>query len=520
MLEDYDVAIIGAGPAGSTSAGLLAKQGYRVLVLEREKFPRYHIGESLVPGMLPVLEELGISDEVSRFGFIDKYGITLLWGRQRDPWTTFFGEVGPFDHSFQVVRSEFDYLLLQNARRLKATVLEEAQVVDVVFEEERCVGITYTVAGSAPVTVRARFVMDASGQATLLARKLKLLQWDEQLKNVAIWSYYQGGATLDGKKAGNILVENMPEGWLWVIPLHDGTHSVGWVTHVSTVNGREELERTYLQMIEQSLETRRLLEGARRVSNFRTARDWSYKSKSFYGQGFLLVGDAAGFVDPLFSTGVFLAMSGGSLAARLLDAILREPQREQELLARYDEVYKNFLGVVVSFVHYFYDASKEKEKYWEHARKLVDPLEEMSARQDFIYLISGLHGIRSVMSLNRQPGFVELEQSEKTKTPRDLFNRLEEKLVSEPHRTMGLTALYQFEISGELGGRWYVDINNGRIEVCEGRAERANCTIMMEDTDYVAMATGRLRGQTAFMTGKLRVKGDIELAMRANSIFG
>jgi len=520
MLKEYDVAIVGAGPAGTTTAGLLAKQGYRVLVIEREKFPRYHIGESLVPGVLPVLQELGLSDQVARYGFIDKYGITLLWGKLRDPWTTFFGEVGPFEHSYQVVRSEFDYLMLQHARRLGATVLEETPLVDFVFEGDRCTGIAYSTANGTMNTVRARYVVDASGQSSLLARKLKLVQWDEDLKNVAIWAYYQGGRTLDGKYAGNILVENMLDGWLWDIPLHDGTHSVGWVTRATNVNGREDLERSYRRMIDSSLETRRLLAEATRVSGFRTARDWSYKSKRFWGPGFLLAGDAAGFVDPLFSTGVFLAMNGGSLAAKILSDALQHPERELELLARYDETYKNFLDVVISFVRYFYDASLDKEMYWDHARTLIDPLEQMSARQDFVYLISGLHGIRSVMSLERQLTLGELECSDETRTPRELFNELRDVLEHEPHRTVGLTALYQFDISGEQGGKWYVDIIDGKAKICEGQAANPGCTIVMQDSDYVAMATGRLRGSTAFMTGKLRAQGDIALAMKANSIFG
>ena len=403
MVEQFDVAIVGGGPAGSTAAGLLAKRGHRVLVVEREKFPRYHIGESMVPGMLPVLSELDLIDEVSGYGFVKKYGVTLLWGRHREPWTVYFGEGGPFEYTFQVVRSEFDYLLLKHARHLGATVLEDTRVVDFLFEANRCVGIKYVPANDgAESIVRTRFVIDASGQSTLLARKSHLLAWDDALKNVAVWAYYQNGHVLDGKKSGNILVENMPGGWLWVIPLHDGTQSVGWVTPTSNVDGREHLEQSFLEMVANSVETKRLLASARRVSGFRTARDWSYESKRFYGPGFLLVGDAAGFVDPLFSTGVFLAMNGASLAARAIDSTFQEPEREMEWWVRYDEVYKKFLHVVFSFVHYFYDASKDKEIYWARAQELIDPIRQMTARQDFINLISGLAGIRSVMSLDPQ----------------------------------------------------------------------------------------------------------------------
>jgi clorobiocin biosynthesis protein Clo-hal len=354
--------------------------------------------------VLPVLDELGLSEEILRHGFVKKYGVTLSWGRHREPWTVHFDETGPFDHTYQVVRSEFDHLLLRNARGLGATVLEETRAEEFIFRDGRCVGVECAPAGAPRLRVRARFVVDASGQSALLARKLGLLEWDEGLKNVAVWAYYQGGATLLGKDAGNILVENMPHGWLWVIPLHDGTHSVGWVTQASGVHGRADLERSLENGIASSKETRRLLGSARRVSGFRTARDWSYRSSRFHGQGFLLAGDAAGFVDPLFSTGVFLAMNAASLAARIVRSILEHPEREAELLMRYDETYGSFIGVVFSFVHYFYDASRDKEAYWARAQELVDPRQEMATRHDFLRLISGLHGIQRVLELSEAEG--------------------------------------------------------------------------------------------------------------------
>jgi clorobiocin biosynthesis protein Clo-hal len=405
MIEQFDVAIVGGGPAGSTSAALLAKKGYSVLVLEKEKFPRYHIGESTVPGMLSVLEELGITEEVARYPFVIKRGITLVWGKDREPWSVDFGDAGLFqslyDHAFQVVRSEFDSLLLNNARRCGVTVLEDAPVVDFLFEQDRCCGLKYTLGQSdISSTVHARFVVDASGQNAMLARQYKLLEWDEELKNVAIWAYYQGGQTLPGNAAGNIQVENMMDGWLWVIPLHDGTQSVGLVMPASHAGGRQALEQKFENKIASSIETRRLVGSARRVSNYRTARDWSYKSKSFHGPGFLLTGDAAGFVDPLFSTGVFLAMRGGSLASATIDRLLKEPEKESELLARYEKIYSDFFDIIVSLVHYFYDASKAKEAYWKRAQELIDPVQEMHARQDFTRLISAQAGMIDVMRLD------------------------------------------------------------------------------------------------------------------------
>jgi clorobiocin biosynthesis protein Clo-hal len=396
--ERWDVIVVGGGPAGSAVSALLARRGYDVLVLEREKFPRYHIGESLVPGILPLLDQLGLGEQIDRFGFVRKNGITLRWGRQREPWTVHFGEVGPIDHAYQVVRSEFDELLLQNARRLGATVREEAEVRGFLFEDGRCVGVRYEFGGRSH-RARARITVDASGQGHLLGRGLGLIEWDEGLRNVATWAYYEGGASFGGPDAGNILVENLPGGWLWTIPLHDGSKSVGFVAPASAVRGRSAASgETLLQAIEASQETDQLLRSARLASGFRTIRDWSYVCRRFHGPGFLLAGDAAGFVDPLFSTGVFLALNGGSRAAEAADRILSGRREEEATGLEYQAAYRSFLDVVFSFVRYFYDASKDKELYWGRARELVDPFGRLTARQDFVYLISGLGGV-AVMDL-------------------------------------------------------------------------------------------------------------------------
>lgn len=411
MTQEHDVIVVGGGPGGSTTAGLLAKAGHDVLLIEREKFPRYHIGESLVPGIMSILNELGLSEEAQGYGYTIKNGITLRWGAHREPWTVHFGEVGPWKHAYQVVRSQFDDMLLRHARRLGATVYEETRVVDFDFDGERCVGVTYqrNGAGEPSVKARAKLVIDASGQSHLLARRLNLLEWDESLKNVAVWAYFDGLDFYQGKNAGNILVENMPDGWIWIIPLHDGTYSVGFVCPMATAQERNlRMADVLLAKIQESVETRKIMAQARLVSAFHTTKDWSYKCSSFHGPGFLLVGDAAGFVDPLFSTGVFLAMNGGSLAAKMVKHILAHPEVEHAARVQYEAAYRKFLDVVFSFVHFFYDASKDKELYWDEAKKLIDPVGQMGSRQDFVYLISGLGGVHTVMDLNPNDALASL----------------------------------------------------------------------------------------------------------------
>lgn len=390
MRAHFDVIVIGGGPAGSTTATLLAKQGYRVLLLEKTKFPRYHIGESMITGILPLLGELGLTDEISRHGFIKKYGGTMVWGKDYEHWDFRFNEEDCFEHAYQVVRAEFDHLLLQNARRCGVTVLEETRVVETLFEKARCIGVNYVSAHSATKDAAyASFIVDASGQTALLSRKMKYLEWRDDLKNIAIWAYYQGGQTQEGKKAGDIVVEHVSKGWLWVIPLHDNTQSVGWVVPASEANGRKNLEEVYDQMIAHSSVAKQLLASATRVSPFSTARDWSYISKRFAGPGFLLVGDAAGFVDPLFSTGVFLAMKSASLAAKTIQYALQGDGQESALLAQYERLYRGSLDTIFSFICFFYDANKEKEIYWKEAQQLIDPYQEKLPRENFIQLVSG-----------------------------------------------------------------------------------------------------------------------------------
>jgi flavin-dependent dehydrogenase len=399
MTQHFDVIVIGGGPAGSTAASVLARAGRRVLVVEKEKFPRYHIGESLVPGVLPVLDEIGAREVIENAGFQRKYGITLLWGKQDQLWTVRFGEAGPYEYVYEVKRAEFDNLLLLHARTQGATVVEEATVKDVRFEDGRCVGITYARANEEPVEVRADQVVDCSGQARVLARKIDAVEWHEDLKNFAVWAYYQGGERLDGIDAGNIVVEHHADGWLWNIPFSDGTRSLGFVGPNKEVLGKGQSPQEILESrIATSQVARRQLATATRVSGFRTARDWSYTSTSFSGPGYMIAGDAAAFIDPLFSTGVMLAMRSGLLAGQAVHNILTAPGTEHAEQSAYEARYSEFLDVVRSFVRYFYDSNREVASYWEKAQEMVDPVERWAARSDFILLISGLNAARPIFS--------------------------------------------------------------------------------------------------------------------------
>jgi flavin-dependent dehydrogenase len=409
VVDVVDVVVIGGGPAGASTAGLLAQRGHRVLVLEREKFPRYHIGESLAAGCLAVIDELGLKDRLEAMGFVKKYGGSLVWGRHKNRWAFRFVEGTPYEYAYQVRRADFDALLLTRARELGALVLEEATVKDAVIDGDRVVGVKYALRGRNSIfETKARQVIDASGQARVLGHMLATVDWYDELRAVAVWGYFQGCGQLEGDEAGNILIENVPGGWFWGIPLYDGTMSVGYVTPVSVVVQSDlGLPDLFTAQLKVTTELKRLMRNARQVSGFRSARDWSYACSSFHGPGWALVGDAAAFIDPLFSTGITLATVGASALAKTVDAVLSDPSLEQQAMSVYEASYRDFLDSIRSYIEYFYDGTRDRELYYKRAQAIIDPERMAPARADFVTLISGVTGAKPIFHAPvAQPGSV------------------------------------------------------------------------------------------------------------------
>lgn len=318
--SSVDVVVIGGGPAGSTTSTLLAQQGYKVRLFERDHFPRFHIGESLIPDTYWVLKRLNMLPKLKHSAFVEKCSVQFVsqHGRISEPF--YFTDHNPHECSqtWQVLRSEFDELMLNNAREHGVDVHEGVRVRDVIFDGDRATGVRVQNEDGRIEEVGARVVIDASGQSTMIASRFKLLEKDGDLKKGAVWTYYKGAYRDPGRDEGATLVLQTKgkKGWFWYIPLHNDIVSVGIVRAFDELfAGNRDHEEIYNEELDNCPEVKRRVEMGARCDKYRATKDYSYRATQCAGDGWVLVGDAYGFLDPLYSSGVLLALKGGALAA-------------------------------------------------------------------------------------------------------------------------------------------------------------------------------------------------------------
>ena len=387
-----DVIVIGGGPAGSAAATMLARKGWQVILLEREQFPRDHVGESLLPASIPVLEELGALPAVEKAGFLPKYGATMVWGSGDAPWSWYFKETSQrYPHSYQVWRPEFDKILLDNAKEQGVTVLEGHQVTEVIFDGDDAIGVEFTNSNGVPGEAQCRFVVDASGQSTLLSRHLDTKKWDPFFQNLAVYAYFTGVKPLPEPDQNNIFIESYRYGWLWSIPLHTGRTSVGVV--VDSKIGQEGIQqngaKAFLEaQLAQSNHTKAMLADAQIDSEPTVVMDWSYTAEKLFGPGYIIAGDAACFVDPLFSSGVHLALMSGVLAAAYVTTALKDPTMAEETGEVYQELYLKEYNQFREMARLFYSSNLSEESYFWEARRITNT-DEYSPRHSFIQAVAG-----------------------------------------------------------------------------------------------------------------------------------
>ncbi|MEO8678358.1 MAG: tryptophan 7-halogenase [Vicinamibacterales bacterium] len=358
---DFDVAVVGGGPGGAAAASALARDGHRVVVIERETFPRFHIGESQLPWINEVLAKIGACDAIAEAGFVDKWGASFATADGSSSQYADFSRAVevPTPQSYQVPRSRFDQVLLEHAAKCGATVLQGHTAKDVVFDDD---GVTfrYLAPDQSETSIRVGAVIDASGRAGFLAKRFGERRHDPLLRNIAVHRQYDGIPRSEGRRAGDIRMVTRPDkGWFWLIPISATTTSVGVVVPQAVYNqvAKPTPAETLAHFVAETPEAARLVAFGTPVSRAEFDADYSYLHSRQAGDRYVLVGDAGAFLDPIFSTGVLLAMEGGIEAAEAIGKGLRDGDLRAHRFAGYERRLVRRYHHFRRFAAGFYDSS-------------------------------------------------------------------------------------------------------------------------------------------------------------------
>lgn len=357
--SSYDCLVIGGGPAGSTVASLVAASGARTLLVEREKFPRFHVGEVVLPAARETLTRLGLWDQLSSGPFLSSGGVQFVSGCGRELLPLLFGDApsGEKKQAWHVDRSEFDQLLLENAVARGAECREQTRVLEVLFDGARAGGVRLQTQGETEETIDARVIVDASGQQSLIAAQLDLRRLNAELRKAAIWGYYQAARRAPGERGAlsTIFCTRTRDAWFWYLPLAGDVTSVGVVGDADyLIKGRGRPANVLEEELVNCPAVTERLASARLISKFHVARDFAYDTSCPSGNGWLLVGDAWGFLDPLFSSGVWLALKSGELAADALIGALETNDLTAVRLGAWDASFRVGVARMRKLVHAFY----------------------------------------------------------------------------------------------------------------------------------------------------------------------
>lgn len=398
-MSDCQVLVIGGGPGGSTAATLLARQGIDVVLMERKRFPRYHIGESLLPSALRVLDELGLREKVEAYGFQRKAGALFDWGN--DVWDFEFGSKRAPVYAFQVVRSEFDKLLLEHAAAMGVDVREEVEVTELMFDQERPRMARFSNGHGELGTCSFNVLIDASGRSGLLAtRYLHNRNFHEAFRNVAIWGYWRNAARLNRGPEGATASCSITDGWIWAIPLNDDSVSIGVVLHknaLKKLRERHDLQQIYLDALAESPIVKEIVAAGELAGDLRVETDYSYAAESFSGLGYYMVGDAACFLDPLLSTGIHLATFSGLVAAASIASTLRGEVSEDEASGFFGASYRRAYMRLLVVVSAFYQMHTGRDAYFRKAQELTGgDYDSSDLAAAFVKVVSGVEDLKNI----------------------------------------------------------------------------------------------------------------------------
>ena len=339
-----DVLVIGGGPAGATVAPLLAEKGYRVVLLEKARHPRFHIGESLLPANMALFERLGVADEVRAIG-MEKWGAEFVSPHHEMSQTYHFGEAWDksMPYAYQVKRDEFDTILIRNAARKSVEVIEGCQARAVEFLPDASISLRARHDDGNETEWQARFVVDASGRDTFLANRFQIKHRNPKHNSSAVYGHFAGARRNPGQAAGNITIFWFEHGWFWFIPMQNDVTSIGMVTwpYYMKTKGQRSLQQFLMDGIASCPGLAARLQDARLINEVEATGNFSYVSDRNHGPNYLLLGDAYAFIDPVFSSGVLLAMNSGFIGADAVDACLRDPARAPAALKRFDRLMKH-----------------------------------------------------------------------------------------------------------------------------------------------------------------------------------
>jgi flavin-dependent dehydrogenase len=358
----YDVAVVGGGPAGLTFGQLMRRAGYDVLVVERERHPRFCVGESLLPATSAVWQRLGLIERFEKAGFLRKYGAYFCFEDGQRPEYFHFGDATRMvaEHAYEVPRADFDRLLWEAAVEAGVACIDRTEAEDVVFEGGRAIGVDLRASDGGRVRVGARLVADCSGRSTLLGRRLGLRERDPRLHKVALYCHYDDVIRSTGQDAGTIAVVATAFGWMWLIPFAGGAASVGAVVHRPWLAERKRAgldnEALWSELLARVPAVSNRLRGAVRTRPVEVAADFQYRLRTLAGDGWVAIGDAGAFLDPVFSSGVHLAVTGAERASRAATAALtpgRQPRARD--FARYVRQSRAALGVYSRLIHAWHD---------------------------------------------------------------------------------------------------------------------------------------------------------------------